>query len=146
MNGPSDPARADAMRRPGVAGRLRLAGWVLVVVATALSGCGPAALATGPAVVGGQEVVCMAALAEGILHGDPDDPRLAWLVNPDGVRYELQWPRGFTARFNPELEMVASNGEVVAREGDDLDLGGGFGARDGAFSVCEIDGTYYLPG
>ena len=86
----------------------------------------------------------MAALAEGILHGDPDDPRVAWLINPDGVRIELRWPPGFTARFDPDLEMVAANGEVIAREGDDLDLGGGFGAPDGAFSVCEINGRYFL--
>jgi hypothetical protein len=90
--------------------------------------------------------MCQAALAQGVLHGDPNDPRLAWLINPDGLRTELQWPRGFTARFNPQLELVASNGEVVAREGDDLDLGGGFSAPDGPFSVCEINGTYYLPG
>lgn len=87
----------------------------------------------------------MAALAEGILHGDPADPRLAWLVNPDGLRIEIQWPRGFTARFNPELEVVASTGEVVAREGDDLDLGGGWGSANGGFSICEINGTYHLP-
>ena len=117
-----------------------------MLVATSPTACGPTALATGPDIVGGEEVVCMAALAEGILHGDSRDPRLAWLVNPDGLRVEVQWPRGFTARFNPELELVASNGEVVAREGDDLDLGGGFGAGDGAFSVCEINGTYHLPG
>lgn len=133
------------MRRAGALGRLRVAAWMLVIVATLLTGCGPAAVATGPTIVGGEEVMCESALAEGILHGDPGDPRVAWLINPDGLRYELQWPRGFTARFNPELELVASNGEVVAREGDDLDLGGGFSAPDGAFSVCEINGTYYLP-
>jgi hypothetical protein len=95
--------------------------------------------------VGGVEVACESALAQGVLHGDPNDPRVAWLVNADGLRIELQWPRGFSARFNPQLEMVASDGVVVGREGDDLDLTGGFGAPDGAFSVCGIDGTYYLP-
>ena len=71
--------------------------------------------------------MCEMALLEGILHGDHADPHVTWLIAPTGVRRgRLLWPWGFTARFTPRLEVVAQDGAVVAREGDDLDLGGGF--------------------
>ena len=35
------------------------------------------------------------------LRGAPDDPRLVWMVYPDGSRTDLAWPVGYSARFAP---------------------------------------------
>jgi hypothetical protein len=67
------------------------------------------------------------------LHGDASDPDLVWLT-PDTrgggpKRYELRWyPRGYTARFNPELEVLDPDGNLIAREGDHV--GGGCVVED----------------
>ena len=52
-----------------------------------------------------------------VLRGSASDPRVAWLVEPDGARRELQWWPGTSARFTPELEIIGPSGEVIAREG-----------------------------
>lgn len=77
---------------------------------------------------------CRAALAEGVLAGDPDDAEVAWLVGRDGARQAILWPFGYSARFDPGLELIAPNGTVIARAGDRLELGGGVGDTD-RFSV-----------
>ncbi len=118
-----------------------------LVVALALSAAcsvGPS-LPTSPKLPEGAQVMCEMALLEGVLHGDPGDSRVAWLAPPTGVRRELQWPWGFTARFTPKLELVAEGGAIVAREWDDVDLGGGIAPDSDVFAVCEINGTLYLP-
>jgi hypothetical protein len=51
------------------------------------------------------------------LHGSPNDPHLAWSIDPDGTRRELAWSPGTSARFTPGLEVVGPDGAVVAREG-----------------------------
>lgn len=51
------------------------------------------------------------------LHGSATDPRLVWMTFPDGVRHELAWPLGYSARFTPGLELLDETGRVVAREG-----------------------------
>jgi hypothetical protein len=38
------------------------------------------------------------------LTGWPSDPRLVWMVS--GKRFELEWPVGYSARFNPQLELL----------------------------------------
>ncbi len=53
-----------------------------------------------------------------ILHGDPDDPQLAWLVTEVGTRVNVAWPIGYRARFNPTIEVLDHTGMVVLREGD----------------------------
>ena len=58
------------------------------------------------------------------LHGDPEDPRVAWLVNqvPGGrQRVEVAWPPGYRARFSPALEVLDGSGSVKLREGDHID-------------------------
>jgi hypothetical protein len=50
------------------------------------------------------------------LHGAADDPRLAWMIGPDGRR-ELAWPVGFSARFTPTLQVFDERGRLVASEG-----------------------------
>ena len=72
---------------------------------------------------------------DAIVHGDPTDPRVAWLINklPGGGarRIEVAWPPGYRARFAPELEILDSSGEVKMREGDPVDGTCGT-AEDGA--------------
>jgi hypothetical protein len=57
---------------------------------------------------------------DAVLHGSPTDPNVAWLVANvmDGVRMDVIWPAGYRARFNPNLEVLDENGNVVLREGD----------------------------
>jgi hypothetical protein len=51
------------------------------------------------------------------LRGAANDPRLAWMVYPDGSRTELSWPVGYSARFVPRLEVLDGAGRVVGRDG-----------------------------
>jgi hypothetical protein len=51
------------------------------------------------------------------IQGSPNDPHLAWTMDPDGTRRELAWSPGTSARFTPALEVVGPDGAVVAREG-----------------------------
>ena len=52
-----------------------------------------------------------------ILRGDPADPHLAWIEQfPDGGgRREVVWPSGFTARFDPQLEIIRRDRAIGAR-------------------------------
>lgn len=52
-----------------------------------------------------------------VLHGDPSDPRVAWLVDPGGERTDVAWLSGSSARFSPELEILDPAGLVIAHEG-----------------------------
>ena len=62
------------------------------------------------------------------LQGAAGDPQVAWIENPTGRR-ELLWPLGFTAVFDPYLEVRDRSGETVARAGDSL--AGGCWAEEG---------------
>ncbi len=54
------------------------------------------------------------------LRGSADDPRLAWMVEPDGRRAELAFAPGWTARFTPLLEVLDPAGAIVARDGAEI--------------------------
>ena len=54
------------------------------------------------------------------LHGDADDPRVAWVVDR-GRREEIIWPPGYTAQFTPNLVVLNAEGDVVAIEGAHVD-------------------------
>ena len=70
------------------------------------------------------------ALASGVLRTTPDgcpyliprDPR-----STAADRTPLVWPAGYTARYakDGKVEILAPDGSVVVREGDDLSAGGG---------------------
>jgi hypothetical protein len=82
-------------------------------------------------------VFCYPTYLEGaFLAGSPDDPSVAWVVSDEGQRVNVLWPAGFTARFGPEIELIDPIGQVFARSGDLLTLGGGFAA--GEFDTCEV--------
>lgn len=50
------------------------------------------------------------------LHGSPTNGAV-WLESPTGGRIELVWPPRFSARFDPDLEVLDHRGQVVAGEG-----------------------------
>lgn len=83
------------------------------------------------------------------LHGLDTVPPSVWVSDEaNDQRVAVVWPSGFTVTFSPRLAMLDPDGRVVAREGDRLSLGGGFGSTqaDGqTFFACQIDGTTYLP-
>ena len=66
---------------------------------------------------------CAGVGTDATLTGSPTDPRLAWMVDPQGGRHEIVWPQGFTARFDPELAVLDASGTVVYRAGDKIDGG-----------------------
>jgi hypothetical protein len=80
-------------------------------------------------------MACAGVGLDAVLHGDPADPKVAWLINRlgdlPGKRLEVAWPPGFRARFAPELEVLDGTGRVRLREGDHIDGTCGTGA-DGA--------------
>jgi hypothetical protein len=53
------------------------------------------------------------------LVGNASDPRVAW-VQFGAKRADVVWPQGYRARFNPYLEILNANGEIVARHGDEI--------------------------
>lgn len=60
-----------------------------------------------------------------------------------GGRIDLVWPRGFSARLlDSRAEIVAPDGSVVAREGDEIPSGTLSGP---AGDICGVNGTYYPP-
>jgi hypothetical protein len=103
-----------------------------LLLAILLAACGNAAVPSSaaallrlPALAGapadGTAQACAGIGLAAVLHGDPADPRLAWLEpypGSDGKRLELAWPAGFGARFTPELEVVDRAGRVAIRGGD----------------------------
>jgi hypothetical protein len=65
-----------------------------------------------------------------------------------GAEVTVAWPRGFSARLvDGVAEIVASDGTVIAREGDLIDLGGGVdsAAVSPAFDICAVNGIIYPP-
>jgi hypothetical protein len=81
----------------------------------------------------------MAALT-GTLDGNPYEQAVTWITD-GGTRTTVTWPWGFSARFNPRLELLDPTGMVVARAGDVISLAGSW--ITGGFSACQINGTLY---
>jgi hypothetical protein len=73
---------------------------------------------------------CAGVGTEATLAGSRTDPRLAWMVDSQGGRHEIVWPRGFTARFDPDLAVLDASGKVVYRAGDKIDGGCVTGGED----------------
>jgi hypothetical protein len=54
-----------------------------------------------------------------ILHGSQVDTNVTWATDVrSGRRFELLWPAGYRAGFNPKLELRNRQGRVVGHEGD----------------------------
>jgi hypothetical protein len=77
----------------------------------------------------------MAALATGTL---APDPRFGiGLRGSTGALYSVEWPFGFHgARLDGRVALVNMDGSVFAREGDAIEMGGGFGPGDELFNAC----------
>jgi hypothetical protein len=71
-----------------------------------------------------ETLVCAGIGLDAILHGDPADPALTWVIDRTaGIRMDAIWPAGFSARFEPALQVLDAAGEIVHREGDIIDGG-----------------------
>ena len=104
---------------------------ILLLAASLLAGCGaPVALRTQPAPIS----ACMDALAMGTLVSS-NRSGLAIRAS-DGTVQEVEWPFEYTARREVTgLALYDSAGQLVAREGQLIQRGGGTGA-EGVFHAC----------
>jgi hypothetical protein len=79
------------------------------------------------------------------LVGDPElDGGCVWL-RQGAVELSVLWPPGFTAEFNPARVMDAA-GNVVAQEGDQVELTGSFAADPKAYEPhrCTVGSELWL--
>ena len=82
----------------------------------------------------GTPQACPAALITGTLVAD-----VRWgiaLDDPAGFVREVVWPSGYAARDDGRLLLLNEAGRVVAREGDQVTIGGGEIGSDGAWLAC----------
>jgi hypothetical protein len=115
---------------------------ITIVVAGALASSPPPApvvqlpTATQAAASG----ACPQAGMSGVtLRGDPTNTsRPVWVETWTGQPRTILWPYGFSARFNPALELLNEQGDVVAREGDVLQLTGGQVDPAFDFYACRV--------
>ena len=71
---------------------------------------------------------CMDALISGRLTQHPQSG--LGITSSDGQATPVEWPFGYTARNDVgRLALVDETGQVVAHEGDEIMVGGGFGAN-----------------
>jgi hypothetical protein len=96
---------------------LRWLGILGLATAAIVAGCSRLwPTAEVPPVVG--VTVCAGVGLDAFLHGDPADPRTAWVVRPDGARQDVLFPAGYAAVFAPTLEIHDPDGRVAMVEGD----------------------------
>jgi hypothetical protein len=82
----------------------------------------------------GPNEACMGALAIGVLV--TDERSGLGFAGDDGDPTPVMWPNGWTAwRVDGKVTLVDRQGRVVAREGDRIEMGGGF-LPQGAWSTC----------
>jgi hypothetical protein len=138
----------------GWAGKVRRQGERGVVVGALILGLAGCSAVNGAAVAlptlapppSGQTVLCPAALHTPFtLEGDPAATPAVWGIDAAGLRFDIRWPEGFTARFTPTLEVLDPAGNVVARGGQTVRDAGGSGLNpvSNDFAVCSIGGRTY---
>jgi hypothetical protein len=81
---------------------------------------------------------CRGVGLEATLAGDATDHRVAWLVVDGGRRWDVVWPPGFRARFDPNLAVLDASGRVVYRAGDKIHGGCTAGSADNPASLLLI--------
>jgi hypothetical protein len=109
---------------------------VLHIVASTFLAAAVAACQSGSVPIGGGAVAirtapevaqaCMDALAGGILAAN--NASGLGINSADGDEMAVEWPFGYTARNNlGTIELLDETGKVVAKDGDEITVGGGFG-------------------
>lgn len=80
-------------------------------------------------------------LADVTFHGDRAAGKI-WAEAGDNnaTRWPTTWPNGYTARFNPDLQILSGSGELVASGGVEYDVGV-CTIADGRIVVTDIDGV-----
>ena len=122
------------MAHPNAQIRRLLAG-ALIVVAVAVAACSPAASATpGALATAAQALIrtaafqpdaCMDALLGGTL---VKHAQSGLGVGSEGELTAVEWPFRYSASLEGgRLVLLDETGKVVAREGDEINVGGGFG-------------------
>ena len=96
----------------------------LGLVAALLAGCS-AQLRTATV----ESEACMMALMSGTLARHPETG--LGIADPDGTVQPVEWPFGYSARTEvSQTVLLDETGKVVAREGDQVEIGGGLGNGD----------------
>lgn len=105
----------------------RIAALILIAMAMSVAACSLApavALRTAPA----PAQACMDALIGGTLARHPQSG--LGITSADGQSTPVEWPFGYTARAEGDrIALLDAEGRVVAREGDQIQVGGGFGTN-----------------
>jgi hypothetical protein len=70
----------------------------------------------------------------GMLGSDAIEGGCAYLQAPDGRKYEVLYPDGWTLRKSP-LELIAPDGQLVARAGEEVTVRG---SEADMASICQI--------
>ena len=118
---------------------------LVVVAAVSLVACGgagpsgpagptPIALRTQQPIGSETPPGCPAALIEGVLVVDQRSGIA--LRDPSGGIEDLIWPHGDSGRVGDPITVVDADGNVVARVGDQVRIGGGEIGADGAWMAC----------
>jgi hypothetical protein len=103
---------------------LPLALVIAVVAACSIIAPASTALRTAPV----PATACMDALIGGRLTQHPQSG--LGVTSADGQATPVEWPFGYTARNDLErLALVDETGRVVAHEGEEITVGGGFGTQ-----------------
>jgi hypothetical protein len=116
-------------------------GSALVLLAFVVLACLQPSLADGEvrlatSAEGAFDVGCPAALIEGTLW--PDDGSGTAIRNASGSTPVI-WPFDYTAReAGGVIEVLDASGDVVARTGEMLSLGGGYITADDRWSTCGL--------
>ncbi len=58
----------------------------------------------------GSPLTCAGVGTEAVLDGSPDDRHITWIVSPLGGKKPVLWPPGWTAQFNPDLQVFDPQG------------------------------------
>lgn len=100
---------------------------IAVVVGVSLAACLPGA-PVGLRTAAAPAQACMDALMVGTLARHPLSG--LGITSADGQSTPVEWPFGYTARGQGgRIVLVDPSGTVVAREGDEIQVGGGFGTN-----------------
>jgi hypothetical protein len=105
--------------------RLRTNGLLVILVAVTVAACSLIAPAVGLRTAPQPPMACMDALATGTL---VKHPQSGLGISSGKESMPMEWPFGYTAHNEVgRLALVDEAGRVVAHEGDEIMVGGGFG-------------------